>query len=128
MLRRLALLLSILSIVSACAVFEDDGTRLAFALERGSKALRASDQDELVVSFEPHGGIHQTYEIRLGRSVSTEPLYGGYLTVGGSDHGGTSYHGRFVYVPKTLQVVKQDAALRVTLRKVGSRIDVVSLE
>lgn len=114
-------------LIASCAIFEDNGTHLAFALEHGARELSASGNDELMLEYVPTTGINQSYEIRLSPSRSTEVPYGGYIVVTGKNGGGTSHHTRFVYVPKPLQVSKTNASARFTLRKNGERIDVVDL-
>jgi hypothetical protein len=125
-------------ILSGCTTLGlvDNGTHLAFALERGARDLRTSDQSELVVHYTPLGGLGETYQItmRHSREVVRVDAFGntlnqggGSLTVTGLHHGGTNYHERFDFTPHDLQIVKTNAATEVILRKTGDRIDVVEL-
>ena len=123
----LATVLFTILLTVGCTLLEDNGTHLAFALEKGAKHLRSSDRSEEVVHYEPLSGIHQTYYIELTPSHSLQPFYGGYLVVSGENHGGTSYHGRFVYTPARLYLMKTNAAAELTLRKNGDRIEVVEI-
>ena len=111
-----------------CSVLEDNGTHLAYALEKGAKHLAGSNASEEVVTYEPLTGINQSYYIELTPSDTGQAPYGGYLVVSGKNSGGTSYHGRFVYTPKRLYVAKVNAGAKLTLRKNGDRIEVVGLE
>lgn len=120
----------LLLLVVGCAILEDNGTRLAFALERESKVLLTSDNVESRFEFTPQGSANQDYEIKMlrGKGGRETPFYGGYITVSGQDNGGTSYQGRYVNIPKSLQVTKHGGAAIITLRKVDGRIDVVNLK
>jgi hypothetical protein len=122
--------------LSGCTILEDNGTHLAFALERGAKKLRASNLSEYVVHYEPLEGINETYEINMihSREVVQVDVFGNTLRPGGSsltvtgrNNGGTNYHERFVFTPRDLHIVKTNAPAEVVLRKVGDRIDVVEL-
>ena len=125
--RGLALAVIAVLPMTACSVFEDNGTHLAYALEAGAKRLQSSGRDEEVITYEPLSGIDQGYYVELTPSNSLQPPFGGYLVVSGKNSGGTSYHGRFVYTPTRFYVVKQNAAARITLRKNGGRIEVVDV-
>ncbi len=120
----------LLSVFTGCAILEDNGTRLAFALERESKALLTSGKDELQFEFKPQGAANHDYEIKMLRAKgnSEKPFYGGYITVSGEDRGGTSYQGRYVNIPKSLHVAKHGEATVITLRKVEGRVDVVDIK
>ncbi len=115
---------------------EDNGTHLAYAMERGARELRGSAQTEYIVHYEPLGRLGETYEVTLMHSTdvvrtdafgNTLNRGGGYLVVTGRYHGGTSYHERFVFTPRDLHIKKTNAATDVVLRKVGDRVDVVEL-
>ena len=123
-------LLLLLCLTTACATLEDNGTRLAFALERESKVLLASGDNELQFEFKPKGSANHDYEIKMlrGKDDLERPFYGGYITVSGVDSGGTSYQGRFVNIPKSLYVAKRGEPAIITLRKVAGRVDVVELK
>jgi hypothetical protein len=126
-------------ILSGCTALGlvDNGTHLAFALERGAGELRNSNQSELVVHYTPLGGLGETYQVtmRHSREVvridafgNTLNQGGGYLTVTGLHRGGTTYHERFVFTPRDLKIVKTNEATEVVLHKTGDRIDVVELQ
>ena len=116
------------TLLSNCAIFEDNGTRMAFTLERGANELAASRDTELVLEYMPTTGIEQGYEVRFSPSKSTEVPYGGYVVVTGKNGGGTNYHTRSVYVAKAFHLTKMNASTRITLKKVGGRIEVVDLQ
>src|SRR5476651_1992018 len=105
--------------LAGCTLLEDNGTHLAFALERGAKKLRASDLNEYVVHYEPLEGINETYAIDMvhSREVVKVDVFGNTLRPGGSsltvtgrNNGGTNYHERFVFTPRDLHIVKTNAA------------------
>ena len=125
-------------LLAGCAMtwLEDNGTHLAYAIERGAKELKASDQEELVVSYEPLGDAHEPYVVEIEHSKrevtvngwgNTNGPGGSYITVSGAHQGGTNYHERFVFVPRNLRVAKRGTPTEVVLRKAGPRIDVVEL-
>lgn len=135
---RLASMLVGAVILSGCTALGlvDNGTHLAFALERGAVELRKSNQSELVVRYTPLGGLGETYQVtmRHSREVVRVDAFGntlnqggGYLTVTGLHRGGTTYHERFVFTPRDLKIVKANEATEVVLHKTGDRIDVVEL-
>lgn len=135
---RLANMLVGAVILSGCTALGlvDNGTHLAFALERGAVELRKSNQSELVVRYTPLGGLGETYQVtmRHSREVVRVDAFGntlnqggGYLTVTGLHRGGTTYHERFVFTPRDLKIVKANEATEVVLHKTGDRIDVVEL-
>jgi hypothetical protein len=118
---------AVASIGTGCAVLSDNGTRLAFALERESRSLIASGQEELVFDYSPLTGINQAYEVRLTKSHSLTAPYGGSVVVTGRDGGGTTYQARFVYIVQAMRVSKFNEATHVTLRNNGGRVEVTSL-
>jgi hypothetical protein len=113
-----------------CTAFEDNGTHLAYALEKGARRLRASTDREVVVHYETLDGPSQSYYVEITPSVgeSGEPTsrWSSYLVVSGKTSGGTSYHNRFVFVPKRLYIEKAGGATILILRKEGDRISVVA--
>ena len=139
--RHTSLLISMLVgvvILPGCTALSlvDNGTHLAFALERGAVELRNSNQSDLVVHYTPLGGLGETYQVsmRHSREVVRVDAFGNtlnqggaYLTVSGLHRGGTSYHERFVFTPRDLKIVKTNEATEVVLHKTGDRIDVVEL-
>ncbi len=112
-----------------CSVLEDNGTHLAYALEKGAKRLKSKpDGTEFVVRYEPLTGINQSYGVSLRASPDTDRPYGAAsLSVGGKNGGSTTYHQRFVYVTRDFSVSKSHAATFLTLRKNGSRIELVDV-
>jgi len=106
----------------------DNGTHLAFALERAAQDLRTSGEHESVFRYEPLTGIDQSYEIRLSPSRSTTPPYGGYVIVTGKNGGGTGFQDRSIYIARRFEISKSGAAAQITLRKNGERIEVVGVE
>lgn len=116
----------ILPFFSGCGrigtLLEDNGTHLAYALERGAKELRESKATELVVRYENLDGPAQDYYVELTPSVHESgqrpDIWHSYLVVSGKTSGGTSYHNRFVFVPQRLYL-KKDAggATELVLRK-----------
>jgi len=128
---------ALLAYASGCTLLEDNGTHLAFDLERGAKQLRDSGDTELLVRYVPLGGEDQAYAIEMTPSVvptrvdsfgNTSSGGRGYLTVTGKHRGGTSYHERFVFTPGRLRIEKERGATEVVLRKVADRIEVVALK
>ena len=122
--------------LAACTIFEDNGTHLAYDLERGAKQLRESAETELVVRYVPLGGPDQAYRIEMTASKvpthvdsfgNTSGGGQGYIVVTGKRPGGTSYHERFVFTPETLRIEKPHGATEVVLHKAGGRIEVVAL-
>jgi hypothetical protein len=104
-----------------CSLLEDNGTHLAYALEKGAKRLKnRPDGSELVVRYEPLTGINQSYGVSFRASF-------GSLSVGGKNGGSTTYHQRFLHVPREFSVNKSNAATFLTLRKKGDRIELVEV-
>lgn len=106
----------------------EDGTRLAFALEQAARELRVSSEEELFVEYWPRTAATRSWEVRLQRSHSQQPPYGGYVVVTGEHGGGTSHQGPYLYIPQTRQLrVRPGDCARITLRKVQDRIELVDL-
>ena len=106
-------LLVFLVLLSGCGrLFEDNGTHLAFAIEKEAAKLRASDANEAVVHYETLGGANDPYYVEVtpsfpeGRATSVP---GSYLVVSGTTPGGTSYHNRFVLC-RNIFTLKRTAA------------------
>jgi hypothetical protein len=113
-------------------VLEDNATHLAYALEKASKHLRASNATEVVVHYETLDGSNQGYYVEITPSFQEswqkKDVWSSYLVVSGKTSGGTSYHNRFVFVPKRLYIKKdQGGATELVLRKDGERISVVEI-
>jgi hypothetical protein len=118
-------------LLSSCGALEDNGTHLAYALEKAAKELRASSATEAVVHYEPLDGINQSYYVELtpsiGESGKPSDIWGSYLVVSGKTSGGTSYHNRYVFVPQRLYIQKAKGATELVLKKEGDRISVVEV-
>jgi hypothetical protein len=56
-------------LLSGCGAFEDNGTHLAYALEKAANELRASSATEIVVHYEPLDGIGDSYYVELTPSL-----------------------------------------------------------
>jgi hypothetical protein len=112
-------------------LLEDNGTHLAYALEKGAGELRASGATEYVVRYETLDGPGQGYYVELTPSLPEgsggSAKWSSYLVVSGKTSGGTSYHNRFVYVPKRLYVEKSGGPTELVLRRDGDRISVVAV-
>ena len=121
-----------LSLLQGCSLFEDNGTHLAYALEKAANELRASGAQEIVVRYETLDGPAQGYYVEITPSLdpsgARQDLWSSYLVVSGRTSGGTSYHNRFVFVPARLYVKKeQGGPAELVLRKETGRISVVAL-
>lgn len=121
----------LVALLSGCTAFEDNGTHLAYALEKGAKKLRASSATELVVRYETLDGLNQSYYVELTPSLGEpgqEPgRWRSYIVVSGKTSGGTSYHNRFVFVPQRLYLKKEGGPTELVLRKDGDRISVIEV-
>ena len=125
-------LLCVLPLGSCGHFLEDNGTHLAYALEKGVSDLRGSTAKELAVKYETLDAPSQSYYVEITTSLeATRPAqttWGSYLVVSGKTSGGTSYHNRFVFVPERLYVEKpQGGPTELVLRKQGDRISVVEI-
>jgi hypothetical protein len=119
-------------LLHGCTLFEDNGTHLAYALEKAANELRGSGAQEIVVRYETLDGPAQSYYVEitpsLGSSATRQDVWSSYLVVSGHTSGGTSYHNRFVFVPARLYVKKeQGGPTELVLRKEPGRISVVTL-
>jgi hypothetical protein len=124
--------LALAALLHGCNFLEDNGTHLAYALEKGASNLRSSSAKELVVRYETLDGGTQGYYLEITPSLDPswqrQDVWGSYLVVSGRTSGGTSYHNRFVFVPQRLYVKKeQGGATEVVLRKDADRISVVEV-
>jgi len=119
--------------LGGCGHFlEDNGTHLAYALEKGVSELKASGASELVVHFQTLDARDQSYYVEVTPSLDpalpAQTVWGSYLVVSGKTSGGTSYHNRFVFVPERLYIEKsQGGATDLVLRKQGDRVSVVEI-
>ena len=124
---------AVLLLLCACGhVFEDNGTHLAYVLEKAAAKLRVSADAQLVVSYETLDGGRDPYYIEMTPSfpagqASTVP--GSYLVVSGKSRGGTSYHNRFVLAPQRLYIEKRAGGPTelVLRRDSDDRVSVVEL-
>lgn len=122
-----------LLLLAACGNFlEDNGTHLAHALEQGAATLRTSTDSELVVPYETLDGGHDPYYIEITPSfIAGQPsnIPGSYLVVSGTTRGGTSYHNRFVLVPRQLYIEKAQGGLTelVLRRNREGNVEIVEL-
>ena len=107
-------------------MLSDNGTPLAFALERESRSLIASGREELVFDYSPLSGINQHYEVRLTKSRSQVAPFGGSIVVTGENGGGTTYT-QYVYIVKAMRISKLNEAAHITLRNNDGRIEVTSI-
>lgn len=117
---------------SGCGnLFEDNGTHLAYALEKGAAELRDSNASELVVRYETLDRPEEPYYVEITPSIvagQTAKIWGSYLVVSGKTGGGTSYHNRFVFVPQRLYLEKnRGGSTELVLRKDGDHISVIAL-
>jgi hypothetical protein len=114
--------------LAGCTWFEDNGTHLAYALEKGAAKLRKSDKTELIVTYTTLDASTQPYYVEITPSGDAGGRWGSYLVVSGKTSGGTSYHNRFVYVPTRLHIEKKTGGTtEVVLRRDGDRISVIAL-
>jgi hypothetical protein len=122
----------LLLLLSACGnLFEDNGTHLAYTLEKGVAQLRASAEPELVVRYQTLDGGADPYYIEITPSFvagGSSNIPGSYLVVSGKTRGGTSYHNRFVLVPQRLYIEKSAGGpAELVLRRDGGSVNVVEL-
>jgi hypothetical protein len=121
----------LLSLYGCGGAFEDNGTHLAYALEKGTSELRASNASELVVHYETLDSLKEPYYVEITPSLAAgqaSNVWGSYLVVSGKTSGGTSYHNRFVFVPRRFYVKKDLGGLtEVVLHKDGDHVSVVEL-
>jgi len=111
-------------------LFEDNGTHLAYLLERGAGELRASGGSELVLRYTTLDAPDVGYYVEITPSEPGQEsnAANSYLVVSGKTPGGTSYHNRFVFVPMRLYVRKErGGTAEVVLRKDGQRVSVVDV-
>jgi hypothetical protein len=128
---RVAAAVVLFSLYGCGSAFEDNGTHLAYALEKGAGELRASDSSELVVNYQTLDSPKDPYYVEITPSISAgqaSNVWGSYLVVSGKTSGGTSYHNRFVFVPQRLYVKKDRGGLtEIVLRKNTDYVSVVEL-
>jgi hypothetical protein len=126
-----AVALTLLSSSGCGHPFEDNGTHLAYSLEKATQQLRASTAPELVVHYDTLDRPDIPYYVEITPSLQAgqaSNVWGSYLVVSGKTSGGTSYHNRFVFVPERLYIKKDSGgSTDLVLRKDGDRIDMVEL-
>ena len=123
-------LLMCLAGVGCGRLFEDNGTHLAYLLERGAGELRASGRSELVLRYTTLDAPNVGYYVEITPSEPGQEsnTANSYLVVSGKTLGGTSYHNRFVFVPMRLYVRKErGGSTEVVLRNDGRRVSVVDV-
>ncbi len=118
--------------LGACGnLFEDNGTHLAYLLEKGTGQLRSSGASELIVRYKTLDGGNDPYYIEITPSFSPgrgSDIPASYLVVSGKSRGGTSYHNRFVLVPRRLYIEKSaGGAAELVLRREGGHVDLVEV-
>ena len=65
-----AVVLVLLSTSGCGNAFEDNGTHLAYALEKGAQQLRASTASELVVRYETLDRVDDPYYVEITPSIT----------------------------------------------------------
>jgi hypothetical protein len=121
----------LLSLYGCGGAFEDNGTHLAYALEKGASELRASNASELVVHYKTLDDLKEPYYVEITPSIAAgqaSNIWSSYLVVSGKTSGGTSYHNRFVFVPQRLYLKKDlGGPTEVILHKDRDHVSVVEL-
>ena len=118
---------------SSCILMTDAATRLAYDLEREAAKLRSSQATVRVFEHRPVGwpaGCEADFDLMLGAGsdIAVRCLDAGHPPTSGV-HYTTTYHLRFVKVPRALSVSRlTNASIRVTLRKEGDEIVVNAIE
>ena len=115
---------------AGCRFLLDEAEGLAYDLRDGATRLSRSAGTEMIVEYRPPNDLE--YTVRFEPSERQEPPYHSVLVVGpdwvGSTMGShTSYHSRFVYVPRRLYVKKRGASTRILLKKHDDRIEVAAV-
>jgi hypothetical protein len=123
---------ALLLLLSGCGgLLEDNGTHLAFTLEKEVAKLRASSASEIVVHYETLDEGSDPYYVEITPSFPegrTSSVPGSYIVVSGKTPGGTSYHNRFVLVPQRLYIKKDHGGpTDLVLRRDGDRVSVVEI-
>jgi len=126
------LLMFALLLLSGCGkLLEDNGTHLAFAIEKEAVKLRRSSANTSIVHYETLDDAKEPYYVEITPSFPegrTATVRGSYLVVSGKTPGGTSYHNGFVLVPQRLYIKKdQGGSTEVVLQKDGDRVTAIEL-
>ena len=136
----LVLLLAPLACLSGCCLMTDGATRLAGEIGDASERLHHSSAASLEMKHRPFpwpDGPKGPYEIVLQRSLE-HPRSGGALLVGDSDsrgyknlgyNWGTTYHLRFVRVPRELSIRKKSGETTIVVleRRADGAVEVTNL-
>ena len=135
-----ALLRAALLIVACCCLADcgphilgDEGEWLGEKIGDAATTLRRSPEPELVLVYQPESGVNQRYSIGIGKSLwcPEPPCYEnhGSLTVlvERGRHGSTTYHTRFVAVPRFLEIQKDGQTTQIVLRKTREGIALIDL-
>jgi hypothetical protein len=121
----------LLSIYGCGGAFEDNGTHLAYLLEKGTSELLASNASELVVHYKTLDSPKEPYYVEITPSIvagQASNIRGSYLVVSGKTSGGTSYHNRFIFVPQRLYITKEfGGPTDVVLKKDRDQVSVAEL-
>ena len=120
-MKRFRLFLAVLTCAGLCGCewLEDNGVHMAYCLKDGAQKLAKSGDRELVVRYEPLGGVNQIYDVQFCPDS--------VVLVTGTNGGTSTYHLNYVHVGLAFYLTKTNEATFVTLRKVGGRIDVVDV-
>jgi hypothetical protein len=93
------------SICGCGGAFEDNGTHLAYALEKGASELRASKVSELVLHYKTLDSLAEPYYVEITPSIAVgqaSNIWGSYLVVSGRSSGGASYQGAGAFLDVAL--------------------------
>ena len=126
----LLLLLPLLAL-SACNVFNDPATDLAYAIEGEVDRLGQDDGASYTIEYAPpsrwveHGGTYTVQFDRVGALIVWYKNAGGKVTASGS----TSYIARFVDTPRTYIVDKPaDSVLSIEIQRQNGRAVITSVQ
>ena len=118
---------------SSCILMTDAATRLAYDLEREAGGLRSSRATTRVFEHRPVGwpaGCQSDFDLMFGAAgdIAVRCVDKEHRPTTGVHHT-TTYHLRFVKVPRALSVSRRNGArIRVTLRKQGDAIIVDAID
>jgi len=126
-------LLACTGALASCHVLGDEGEWLGERIGAEAQAMRRAGDTLRVIAYEPVAGVHHRYSVALGRStwvpMPPTPFSNGALTVivAGGRSGSTTYHERYVAVPRSLHAEREGVATQLVLRRQGDTIQVVQL-
>src|SRR5207302_687176 len=99
-----------------------------------AQQLAYSNDEELVLSYQPHSGINQNYWVSVGAGprCPERPCPNSaqsWLTVHteGRDSGADFSYQRYVRVPRPLKITKRRASVELVLRKTSDEVELVEL-